>query len=169
MEFTANCQNIMECGMENIRSLKVECGAYVSRQIFLSFSIFSLHSEQFKKCAGFIFLCFLSLLISLSACSWVGYEHSSFCGQQFVLEKGDYPRFEAYSGSNSYRIERMISFRPICCAVGFTCNRVTALCSPYAKLKLCSGSFLLLCTEPQGLPHDRLREREHDGSSVRAV
>uniref|UniRef100_A0A3B3VDI2 Crystallin, beta A1b n=2 Tax=Poecilia TaxID=8080 RepID=A0A3B3VDI2_9TELE len=75
MEFTACCQNIMECGMENIRSLKVECGA------------------------------------------WVGYEHSSFCGQQFVLEKGDYPRFEAYSGSNSYRIERMISFRPICCAV----------------------------------------------------
>ncbi|XP_037322604.2 beta-crystallin A1-like isoform X1 [Pungitius pungitius] len=74
MEFTASCQNIMECGMENIRSLKIECGA------------------------------------------WVGYEHSSFCGQQFVLEKGDYPRFEAYSGSNSYRIERMISFRPICCA-----------------------------------------------------
>ncbi|KAJ0061684.1 hypothetical protein NL108_005825, partial [Boleophthalmus pectinirostris] len=74
MEFTACCQNIMECGMENIRSLKVECGA------------------------------------------WVGYEHSSFCGQQFILEKGDYPCFESYMGSNSYRIERMISFRPICCA-----------------------------------------------------
>uniref|UniRef100_A0A3B5AIH7 Beta-crystallin A1-like n=1 Tax=Stegastes partitus TaxID=144197 RepID=A0A3B5AIH7_9TELE len=83
MEFTACCQNIMECGMENIRSLKVECGA------------------------------------------WVGYEHSSFCGQQFVLEKGDYPRFEAYSGSNSYRIERMISFRPICCAVGLIDSRMT--------------------------------------------
>ncbi|KAJ3589882.1 hypothetical protein NHX12_010723 [Muraenolepis orangiensis] len=66
MEFTSCCQNIMEWGMENIRSLKVECGSY----------------------------------------------H----GQQFVLEKGDYPRFEAYSGSNSYRIERMTSFRPICCA-----------------------------------------------------
>lgn len=74
MEFTASCQNIIECGMDNIRSLKVECGA------------------------------------------WVGYEHSSFCGQQFVLEKGDYPRIEAYSGSNSYRIERLISFRPICSA-----------------------------------------------------
>lgn len=33
MEFTASCQNIMECGMENIRSLKVECGAYVSRDL----------------------------------------------------------------------------------------------------------------------------------------
>lgn len=37
MEFTACCQNIMECGMENIRSLKVECGAYVSRELFLTF------------------------------------------------------------------------------------------------------------------------------------
>ncbi|PWA23168.1 hypothetical protein CCH79_00002375 [Gambusia affinis] len=32
MEFTACCQNIMECGMENIRSLKVECGAFVCYQ-----------------------------------------------------------------------------------------------------------------------------------------
>lgn len=37
MEFTACCQNIMECGMENIRSLKVECGAYVSTELFLTF------------------------------------------------------------------------------------------------------------------------------------
>lgn len=42
MEFTASCQNIMECGMENIRSLKVECGAYVSTKIFLIFCIYSL-------------------------------------------------------------------------------------------------------------------------------
>ncbi|MEQ2185343.1 hypothetical protein GOODEAATRI_017262 [Goodea atripinnis] len=105
MEFTACCQNIMECGMENIRSLKVECGAYVSND--LPFDVlFSFIAEK-------------SMLIIFHRClthSWVGYEHSSFCGQQFVLEKGDYPRFEAYSGSNSYRIERMISFRPICCA-----------------------------------------------------
>ncbi|KAI1894027.1 hypothetical protein AGOR_G00129760 [Albula goreensis] len=74
MEFTASCQNIMECGMDNIRSVKVECGA------------------------------------------WVGYEHSSFCGQQFVLERGDYPRWESWSGSNAYHIERMMSFRPICSA-----------------------------------------------------
>ncbi|XP_061558633.1 beta-crystallin A3-like [Phycodurus eques] len=74
VEFTASCQNVTECGLDDIRSLKVERGA------------------------------------------WVGYEHSGFCGQQFVLEKGDYPRFEAYGGSNSYRVERMISFRPISCA-----------------------------------------------------
>uniref|UniRef100_A0AAY5K4J9 Beta/gamma crystallin 'Greek key' domain-containing protein n=1 Tax=Esox lucius TaxID=8010 RepID=A0AAY5K4J9_ESOLU len=78
MEFTACCQNIMECGMENI---------------------------LFPKPGG-LGMGFQEELIL----------HSSFCGQQFVLEKGDYPRFEAYSGSNSYRIERMISFRPICSA-----------------------------------------------------
>uniref|UniRef100_A0A8C9RWL1 Crystallin, beta A1a n=1 Tax=Scleropages formosus TaxID=113540 RepID=A0A8C9RWL1_SCLFO len=75
MEFTAFCKNIMECGMDNIRSLKVENGA------------------------------------------WVGYEHSSFGGQQFVLERGDYPRWDSWSGSNAYHVERMMSFRPICCAV----------------------------------------------------
>lgn len=64
------------------------------------------------------FFCNISDQHFLFLCSWVGYEHSSFCGQQFVLEKGDYPCIQAYSGSNSYRIERMISFRPICCAVG---------------------------------------------------
>ncbi|KAJ8257092.1 hypothetical protein COCON_G00192440 [Conger conger] len=80
MEFTASCQNIMECCMDNIRSLKVECGA------------------------------------------WVGYEHSSFCGQQFILERGDYPRWEAWSGNNAYHIERMMSFRPICSATHKECR-----------------------------------------------
>ncbi|XP_048016282.1 crystallin, beta A1a isoform X2 [Megalobrama amblycephala] len=74
MEFTSACQNIMECGMDTVRSLKVECGA------------------------------------------WVGFEHSSFCGQQFILERGDYPRWESWSGSNAYHIERLVSFRPICSA-----------------------------------------------------
>lgn len=49
--------------------------------------------------------------------SWVGFEHSSYNGQQFVLEKGDYPCFEAYMGSHGYRVERMMSFRPIYSAV----------------------------------------------------
>lgn len=29
LEFTSACQNIMECGVDNIRSLKLECGAWV--------------------------------------------------------------------------------------------------------------------------------------------
>lgn len=48
---------------------------------------------------------------------WVGYEHPGFQGQQFVLERGDYPCWEAWSGSSAYHVPRMSSFRPISCAV----------------------------------------------------
>ncbi|XP_049557888.1 beta-crystallin A3 [Orcinus orca] len=74
MEFTSSCPNVSERSFDNVRSLKVECGA------------------------------------------WIGYEHTSFCGQQFVLERGEYPRWDAWSGSNAYHIERLMSFRPICSA-----------------------------------------------------
>uniref|UniRef100_A0A3B3BQC7 Crystallin, beta A1b n=1 Tax=Oryzias melastigma TaxID=30732 RepID=A0A3B3BQC7_ORYME len=104
------------------------------------------------------FLIFLWILSH----SWVGYEHSSFCGQQFVLEKGDYPRFEAYSGSNSYRIERMLSFRPICCANQKECRMTIyqmenmmghqfELCDDYPSLQgmgwMCNevGSMMVHC------------------------
>lgn len=52
-----------------------------------------------------------------SSSSWVGYEHASYQGQQFILERGEYPQCDAFGGSNSYPIERMTSFRPIACAV----------------------------------------------------
>ncbi|KAF7244227.1 Beta-crystallin A3 [Varanus komodoensis] len=74
MEFTASCPGTAECGLDTIRSLKVESGA------------------------------------------WFGYEHANYCGQQFVLERGEYPRWEAWSGSNAYHVERLMSFRPICSA-----------------------------------------------------
>lgn len=48
---------------------------------------------------------------------WAGFEHCGFQGQQFVLERGEYPCWEAWSGSNAYHVERMCSFRPIACAV----------------------------------------------------
>ncbi|XP_032303710.1 beta-crystallin A4, partial [Coturnix japonica] len=48
--------------------------------------------------------------------AWVGFEHCGFQGQQFVLERGEYPCWEAWSGSNAYHVDRMSSFRPITCA-----------------------------------------------------
>ncbi|XP_066465977.1 beta-crystallin A4 [Tiliqua scincoides] len=48
--------------------------------------------------------------------TWVGFEHPGFQGQQFVLERGDYPCWEAWSGSSAYHVPRMSSFRPISCA-----------------------------------------------------
>lgn len=53
--------------------------------------------------------------------SWVGFEHHDFQGQQFILERGEYPNWDAYSGSLSYHTERFMSFRPIYCAVS-TCR-----------------------------------------------
>ncbi|EMP35180.1 Beta-crystallin A2 [Chelonia mydas] len=47
---------------------------------------------------------------------WVGFEYPEYQGQQFILEKGDYPRWEAWSGNSGYRTEHLLSFRPIKCA-----------------------------------------------------
>ncbi|XP_055006346.1 beta-crystallin A2b [Boleophthalmus pectinirostris] len=47
---------------------------------------------------------------------WVGYEYPEYQGQQFILEKGDYPCYEAWSGNSGYRTEHLLSFRPIKCA-----------------------------------------------------
>eukprot|EP00066_Takifugu_rubripes_P019617 XP_011608883.1 PREDICTED: beta-crystallin A3-2-like isoform X2 [Takifugu rubripes] len=74
LEFTSECCNIQECGLDNIRSIRVESGA------------------------------------------WVGFEHHDFQGQQFILERGEYPHWDAYSGSLSYHVERLMSLRPVYCA-----------------------------------------------------
>ncbi|MGH0179864.1 UNVERIFIED_CONTAM: hypothetical protein FKN15_002537 [Acipenser sinensis] len=81
-EFTSECCNIQNCGFDNVRSIRVESGA------------------------------------------WVGFEHHDFQGQQFVLERGEYPRWEGWSGNLSYHVERLMSFRPVYCA-----DRITLLCS----------------------------------------
>ncbi|KAG7466953.1 hypothetical protein MATL_G00147820 [Megalops atlanticus] len=47
---------------------------------------------------------------------WVGYEYPEYQGQQFILEKGDYPCYQAWSGNSGYRTEHLLSFRPIKCA-----------------------------------------------------
>uniref|UniRef100_A0A672IC32 Beta/gamma crystallin 'Greek key' domain-containing protein n=1 Tax=Salarias fasciatus TaxID=181472 RepID=A0A672IC32_SALFA len=74
LEFTSECCNIQECGLDNIRSIRVESGA------------------------------------------WVGFEHHDFQGQQFILERGEYPHWDSYSGSLSYHVERLMSLRPIYCS-----------------------------------------------------
>ncbi|XP_059830736.1 beta-crystallin B1-like [Hypanus sabinus] len=42
---------------------------------------------------------------------WVAYELSNFCGEMFVLEKGEYPRWDSWS--NSHRNYYIMSFRPV--------------------------------------------------------
>lgn len=125
---------------------------------------------------------------------WVGYEHGSYQGHQFVLERGEYPQCDAFGGSNAYHIERMTSFRPISCAVSSLKNHTT---HKWPNLPFCNG-FLLqypqwlqlihmitivlgialkkkksLCLiwfypEPQGVQNDHLWERELPGPQGRA-
>lgn len=87
--------------------------------------------------------------------SWAGYEHSSYCGQQFILERGDYPRWEAWSGSNAYHVERLMSFRPICCAVSLTScsyNKQQIYCLYKQSVLDCMHKrkkHMMMFTEPQ--------------------
>ncbi|XP_072456182.1 beta-crystallin B1 isoform X1 [Notamacropus eugenii] len=42
---------------------------------------------------------------------WVAFEQSNFRGEMFILEKGEYPRWDTWSCS--YRSDCLMSFRPI--------------------------------------------------------
>lgn len=66
---------------------------------------------------------------------WVGYEHASYQGHQFVLERGDYPQCDAFGGSNAYHIERMTAFRPISCVVRLQSLRADSCQSTHIKQK----------------------------------
>lgn len=48
---------------------------------------------------------------SLTLSSWVGYEQQNMNGEMFILEKGEYPRWDTWS--NSYRCDRLLSVRPL--------------------------------------------------------
>ncbi|NXU48648.1 CRBB3 protein, partial [Turnix velox] len=42
---------------------------------------------------------------------WLGFERQAYAGEQFVLEKGDYPRWDSWS--NSHNSDSLMSLRPI--------------------------------------------------------
>ncbi|XP_030632297.1 crystallin, beta B1, like 3 isoform X2 [Chanos chanos] len=42
---------------------------------------------------------------------WVGYELQNMTGEMFILEKGEYPRWDCWS--NSHRCDRLMSVRPV--------------------------------------------------------
>lgn len=67
--------------------------------------------------------------------SWVGYEHHDFQGQQFILERGEYPHWDAYCGNLSYHVERLMSFRPVYCAVSYFLSQTRNLKSTHSILR----------------------------------
>ncbi|KAM7089945.1 beta-crystallin B3 isoform 1-T1 [Ciconia maguari] len=42
---------------------------------------------------------------------WLGFERQAFAGERFVLEKGDYPRWDSWS--NSHNSDSLMSIRPL--------------------------------------------------------
>uniref|UniRef100_A0A8C2VYZ4 Beta-crystallin B2 n=1 Tax=Chinchilla lanigera TaxID=34839 RepID=A0A8C2VYZ4_CHILA len=56
-------------------------------------------------------LALTSCLHPLSPCSWVGYEQANCKGEQFVFEKGEYPRWDSWTSSR--RTDSLSSLRPI--------------------------------------------------------
>ncbi|EHH20108.1 beta-crystallin B1 [Macaca nemestrina] len=49
--------------------------------------------------------------IIVSSGPWVAFEQSNLRGEMFILEKGEYPRWDTWS--SSYRSDRLMSFRPV--------------------------------------------------------
>lgn len=43
--------------------------------------------------------------------SFVGFEQMNFCGEMFILEKGEYPRWDSWS--NCQKNDYLLSFRPV--------------------------------------------------------
>ncbi|XP_038606389.1 beta-crystallin A2 [Tachyglossus aculeatus] len=54
--------------------------------------------------------------VKVESGAWVGFEHPDFQGQQFILERGDYPCWLAWSGSSGYHTDKLLSFRLLQCA-----------------------------------------------------
>ncbi|KPP66663.1 hypothetical protein Z043_114806 [Scleropages formosus] len=67
-----------------------------------------LTGECFNIC-DFGFDCVRSVVVECGP--WVAYEQQNMMGEMFVLEKGEYPRWDSWT--SSYRNEHLMSFRPI--------------------------------------------------------
>ncbi|XP_074743448.1 beta-crystallin B3 isoform X1 [Strix uralensis] len=49
--------------------------------------------------------------IQVESGPWLGFERQAYAGEQFVLEKGDYPRWDSWS--NSHNSDSLMSIRPL--------------------------------------------------------
>ncbi|XP_073526882.1 beta-crystallin B1-like [Phyllobates terribilis] len=49
--------------------------------------------------------------IRIESGPWVAYEQKDFAGEMFILEKGEYPRWDSWS--NCFRADRIMSLRPV--------------------------------------------------------
>uniref|UniRef100_A0A671KVT4 Beta-crystallin B1-like n=1 Tax=Sinocyclocheilus anshuiensis TaxID=1608454 RepID=A0A671KVT4_9TELE len=53
----------------------------------------------------------ISLTSSCALCGFVGFEQMNFCGEMYILEKSEYPRWDSWS--NCQKNDYLLSFRPV--------------------------------------------------------
>lgn len=99
MDLFGESRNLCEKGFERIGSIRVECGPWVI-------------TPANQICAAAMYVEYLEVkYLPVCLSSWVGYEQQNMTGEMFMLEKGEYPRWDTWS--NSYRCDRFMSVRPV--------------------------------------------------------
>ena len=108
---------------------------------------------------------------------WLGFERQAFAGEQFVLEKGDYPRWDSWS--NSHNSDSLMSIRPLqivssgCVGVSVsprTSSTATAMGT--ARLGGSGGAAFgaaLTCAFPQDSPDHKIHLFENAGYTGRKM
>ncbi|MGH0140373.1 UNVERIFIED_CONTAM: hypothetical protein FKN15_078458 [Acipenser sinensis] len=118
-ELTGPCPDLREFGVEKVGSILVQSGPWRERERSRE-KIVIYEQENFQgRCHELTGPCpdlrefgvekVGSILVQSGP--WVGYEQSSCKGEQFVFEKGEYPRWDSWT--NSRRSDTISSFRPI--------------------------------------------------------
>uniref|UniRef100_A0A8C4SAW6 Crystallin, beta B1, like 2 n=1 Tax=Erpetoichthys calabaricus TaxID=27687 RepID=A0A8C4SAW6_ERPCA len=112
MSGTLNTRLFSQMGFSTGSSSKmVSSRTRISFYFFYPPQMFIFDQENFQgRCMEFSNEC-MNMCESVLLMNWVGYEQINFCGEMFILEKGEYPRWDSWS--NSYRNEYMMSFRPV--------------------------------------------------------
>ena len=90
-------------------SCQTNCLFCVNICLFNHITAFPLHPRDCCMLSTHMLCC--DPAFSLSPSRWVGYELPGFAGEQFVLEKGEYPRWSTWTNSQSTYYLR--SFRPL--------------------------------------------------------
>ncbi len=71
----------------------------------------------------------ITYLTRLFICSFVGFEQMNFCGDMYILEKGEYPRWDSWS--NCQKNDYLLSFRPVrmVCRCSHSCGTIVWMLS----------------------------------------
>lgn len=90
---------------------------------------------------------------------WLGFERQAYAGEQFVLEKGDYPRWDSWS--NSHNSDSLMSVRPLqivssgCAGVtSGTSSTVTAMEAARLGTRRAGQPLTRVCPPGQPRPQD---------------